>query len=526
MSKAISDANLKTVKASKETWAFSLALTCAFAGVALVTALNHEMWRDELQAWLIAAGSRTLPELVWNMRYDGHPPLWYLLLYVVSRATEDPAAMKFLHVGVATLSVLFFARHAPFTRLQKTLFAFGYFPLYEYAAISRNYALGVLCLFAFCATYRGRAGKKNYILLSALLALLANTSAYGMMMALALASMLVYELWRERGGRREIKTRWGGLAAAAAVFAAGAGVSAAQMLPPADSGNITGWRFYGSLPDVANVVRVVWRGFVPVPLPAYHFWNSNAVAPPVGALLACGVLTAALLMLARRRVALVAYALGATAMLLFTFAKFHGYNRHHGHFYILFVACVWLAALAPKGEELGRPVFARASRFLESHRDGILVALFSVHVAAGAVACAVDWRHPFSHNQRVAEFLRAEGFDDLYIVADEDAMVSPVAAYLGRKIYYPRGDREGTFIIWDADWRYWPQHDTLDAARRKAVERGEDVLIISNYKLGARPASVVPVGEFTGSIIGDEDYYLYLVSHDAASAERARDTPP
>lgn len=109
----------------RETWAFALTLTAAFAAVALFTALRHEMWRDELQAWLIASESRTLAELVWNMRYDGHPPLWYLLLYAASRLTADPLAMKLLHVSVATASVLLVARRAPFTRLQKSLFAFG-----------------------------------------------------------------------------------------------------------------------------------------------------------------------------------------------------------------------------------------------------------------------------------------------------------------------------------------------------------------------------------------------------------------
>lgn len=526
MPEATSDANPTTEQSPKETRAFALALTAAFFAVALVTVLNHEMWRDELQAWLIAAGSRTFPELVWNMRYDGHPPLWYLLLYALSRLTDDPSAMKFLHLGVATVSTYFFARRAPFTRLQKTLFAFGYFPLYEYAAISRNYALGVLAVFAFCAAYRAGAERKKYLLLSTALALLANTSVYGMMIALALALMLAYEIIAAPGARALLASRRRALLGACAVFAAGAGFSAAQMLPPPDGGNIIGWRFYESLSDVANVLRVVWRGFAPLPVPSYHFWNSNLVGPPVAAILACAVLAAALLMLARRRAAFVAFAAGASGMLLFTLAKFHGYNRHHGHFFVLFVACLWIAAVSPRAEEFGHPAVMRAARFLEARKGRILVALLSVHVAAAAVACVMDWRHHFSHNQRVAQFVREEGYDELYIVADEDAMVSPLTAYLGRKIYYPRGDREGTFIVWDAHWRFWPQQNALDAARRKAVERGEDVLIISNYRLGARDPGVVPVREFTGSIVGDDEYYLYLVRHDAASAERARDTPP
>src|SRR5215469_18650132 len=42
--------------------------------------LHHEMWRDEIQDWLLARDSNSVPRLFANLKYEGHPGLWYLLL--------------------------------------------------------------------------------------------------------------------------------------------------------------------------------------------------------------------------------------------------------------------------------------------------------------------------------------------------------------------------------------------------------------------------------------------------------------
>jgi hypothetical protein len=128
-------------------------LTAAFFLLGLLVLLRHEMWQDEWQAWLLARESSSLADLFQNIRYEGHPCLWYLALFVISRFTTDPLGMQLLHLMIATGTVYIFLKYSPFTRLQKILFIFGYFPFYEYCAISRNYGLGVLSLFSFCAVF-------------------------------------------------------------------------------------------------------------------------------------------------------------------------------------------------------------------------------------------------------------------------------------------------------------------------------------------------------------------------------------
>src|SRR5690242_13054728 len=57
------------------------ALAIVFFVLCLLRTLAHVMWRDELQAWMIARESHSLAELFYNARYEGHPALWFLLLY-------------------------------------------------------------------------------------------------------------------------------------------------------------------------------------------------------------------------------------------------------------------------------------------------------------------------------------------------------------------------------------------------------------------------------------------------------------
>ena len=74
------------------------AATYAFMGLfavllGLVTS-QHEMYVDEAQAWLIARDSGNLLELVQHLRYEGHPALWYLLLYLPAHLSASLVWMQ------------------------------------------------------------------------------------------------------------------------------------------------------------------------------------------------------------------------------------------------------------------------------------------------------------------------------------------------------------------------------------------------------------------------------------------------
>lgn len=55
-------------------------LCLALMAIQAALALSHVGWQDEWQAMLISVQSPDLAALLENLRYEGHPPLWYLLL--------------------------------------------------------------------------------------------------------------------------------------------------------------------------------------------------------------------------------------------------------------------------------------------------------------------------------------------------------------------------------------------------------------------------------------------------------------
>ncbi|HEX6848648.1 MAG TPA: hypothetical protein VF144_16800, partial [Chitinophagaceae bacterium] len=170
---------------------FSLVVTAGFFVIALIGLLNHEMWRDEHQAWLVARDANSLPGLLENMKYEGNPALWHFFLFLITRFTHDPIFLQVFHLLIASSFIFIFNRYAPLRNLHKILFSFGYFPLYEYAVISRSYALGILLVFVVCALYKTRTAK--YILMGVLLALLSNVTIYALVFAGALAGILVLD---------------------------------------------------------------------------------------------------------------------------------------------------------------------------------------------------------------------------------------------------------------------------------------------------------------------------------------------
>ena len=64
--------------------------------------INHEMWRDELTAWLIARDSNSISELLENIKYTGHPGLWYLCLYFLAKITSNPHIMQLFNLVIAS----------------------------------------------------------------------------------------------------------------------------------------------------------------------------------------------------------------------------------------------------------------------------------------------------------------------------------------------------------------------------------------------------------------------------------------
>src|SRR4029079_3812082 len=76
-----------------------------FIIISWITIANHEMWGDEVHSWNIAKGSHSFSDLINNTRYEGHPPVWYIILWSISKFTHDLNYVQGVHFIVAILTV-------------------------------------------------------------------------------------------------------------------------------------------------------------------------------------------------------------------------------------------------------------------------------------------------------------------------------------------------------------------------------------------------------------------------------------
>ncbi len=318
-----------------------------FCGLLL---FNHEMWRDELQAWLIAKNSTSILDLFHNLKYEGHPYLWYIGLYLFSRFSDQAFVMQLFHLIIATSVIYLFVRFSPFTRVQKILFIFGYFPLYEYGVLSRNYSLGFLLIFAFCAAFQLSRNRTNLLALSGILFLLSQVSAYSLILSIVLGLTLAFEAILDTELRKDLLKRKWIIVAAISIFVFGVIISILQqLLPPDSSSNAAGgWRLTLDFKEMGRAFTIIWKAYVPIPKFRLHFWGSNIIRNHLLQFVFSSVFFCYFLFLFVRKPAILfLYSLGTLGIVAVSYTKFYGYIRQHGHLFILLVVCLWLSAYYP-----------------------------------------------------------------------------------------------------------------------------------------------------------------------------------
>ena len=149
------------------------------------------MWRDEFNAFGIAVASPTLPSLFHHIHYEGHPWLWYMLLWFVSKITVDPVGMKILEGVIGVSIYLVIGLSSPFSRLEKVLIFCGYFISFEYTVLSRMYGLLLLLLVSYLRlrsveSESSEEKMRDIFLGATLLGLMASTETMGILLSGAL----------------------------------------------------------------------------------------------------------------------------------------------------------------------------------------------------------------------------------------------------------------------------------------------------------------------------------------------------
>lgn len=129
-----------------------------FLGYLVLNAIllsRHEPWRDEANVWLM--GRELSPiQLLQEIKYQGHPCLWYLLVMPFAKAGFPLRTIEIISFMVMAAAAAIFVWKAPLHSITKAFCLFSPVFTYFYSCIARNYCLIALLLILLAWQYPKR----------------------------------------------------------------------------------------------------------------------------------------------------------------------------------------------------------------------------------------------------------------------------------------------------------------------------------------------------------------------------------
>ena len=513
---------------------FSSIIALSISGVFFLLGIfgiaHHEMWRDELQSWMVATDAHSLLQLYKNCVYEGHPLLWYTLLFIINIFTNSPFSMQLLNLLIGTSFVYLFAKHAKFNLLQTLLFVFGYYTLFEYTLIARPYNLELLLMAVFIILYKH---PQKYILtIFTILFLLANTSAFGLLFSICFAALFYFEQFISKNKRADSTIPVKKIVSGSVLFFVGIIFSIIQIKP--EQGNLVSTDI-SSLFDIdklATIFSRIYNAFFILPdlslLPHWNFSGTMRLDSqniPLYFIFSVIILILTSLTFYRKPILLIFYLLLTIGIIAICDLTFLLSIRYVGRVFIAFIITTWLANYFPSNQ-FNNPVNNLLANTGKKIQPLFISIVLLFQLIAGAMYFYNDYKLPFSGSTETADFIKQQKLDTLPVIGSQDYAVSPLSSLLYKKIFYPESQSYGSFIIWDNHLRKHQNPDfdivfsSVDSVMGK--QHKQAILILNALPSGPEGklehAFITPtikldlIHQSENSMVADEYYYVYLAT--------------
>ena len=433
---------------------------CIFFLIQLIGICHHSTWRDEFQAFQIAMNSHSITNLFFNMRQEGHGALWYLILYTITRFTYNIFAMQVVHIIIASASIFVLFRYAPFSLFEKVLISLGYFFFFEYAQVSREYSLGLFFIICICSVMGEKYYKRKsqglpftpslFYIISLLLTLLSDTSLFGLIISIALASYFLLCIWDERTliiSNIKLKRA---LAFSVLILLTGWGFSILQMSPPADNSFLGPYHPTLQLSHTGNVLTQLMAAYFPFPTLESPFWNTYYI-------------------LADRTIPLTAISLIVMVIIIFSFVKkpklvllysisilglvaFMLYSdilvasRFIGHSFLVLFICFWFERYVPSNQKLFRFI---PDSIINGLRKSLFYLILTIQAVTGLFFYYLGLTEPFTNCTKAGEYVVQHHLDRFPVIGADDFVVCPLSYYTKKPIFTFNRNDTSRFVIWD-----------------------------------------------------------------------------
>jgi len=454
-------------------WLAALPIVAVYAAIVSYWSAQHEPWRDEVVPMTLVQETSSMSELWRRVRHEGHPILWYACLRYAWLALGSTAALKVVSVLVAVGAMTIFLVSAPLPLRLKILFTFSWLPLYEYSVMARNYGLGMLCLFAFCALYPRRRDHPMAVALT--LALLANSNLLGFILTVSAGVMLAVDDLTERPRRAP----WP--AAAIAVYVVGLALCV--------------WTYLGISGETGAAVQLDLRSFVSgvvgaVFTPGRQAWVWMGLLPSLWFWLYLLTLLPRPALLCFAGISIIGFAL------LFELV-FPPNHARRGYLLLAVIATMWMDA--SRSQDTWAPWSDAVGRWIHRLRCFLVIPLvftLVVHLFIGLHHGVEDAKNDHSSSRRLGLLIASDPrLDRAIVIAEPEPSVQSLPYYRDNPTYLQREGVFGRTIGFEKSRRKdMSLSELLQLARDLRDRHGSPVVIALGWQLDGPPEQAIAKG--------------------------------
>jgi len=445
----------RIIDSIRENWILYLVFLI-YAILIVVVVTRHEPWADEAQAWLLARDSSLFGLLFKNLHYEGHPPLWHLILMLPSRILPY-RSISVISILIAMTGVYILLRRSPFPKIVKIFLPFSYFLFFQYGVIARNYVLVPMLLFMIARVYEDKVDRIYPFTILA--CLLANSSIFATLVAMSIMFVHLVDLIRMRSElSRELIIKQ---MKAYAIFIAAIALITIQLWQPKDSSFAVGYNFsvrhfLDLTPKIMNLTmtKVSYISAIVLIISLIWFW---------------------------RKKLLLLYLTSNLAMFALFSIKY--YNRwHQGVVFMTWVFVMWLSFQDEEQGNTGKlPGLGRIAVILS------ILLVLGFHVYWAASASISDFGGTYSSGKAIANYIKANDLEDKKIHATT-FWSTTVQPYFHRNIFANHNNgKNPSFWLWSTKNIRVQDMNTI-------LEAQPDLIIMGRPNLkeidGYRPAGI------------------------------------
>lgn len=445
--------------------------------------MNHESWADEAQAWLLARDN-TPAAIIKILPDEGHPPFWYVPLYIMSHAGLPYESMKWL-AGIAMMLaayLLMFRTRANI--VLKLLIPFSYFFLYEYSLIGRSYSIAVLLSMLIIALYEKRF-EKPWLFALCVVAL-GNTHV--ITVGFAVAIMCVYV-----ADAVQYKKLSGKVYAAIAIMAVGL----LYLLPYMSSSQMAPY-YEKQVEQPSNHIKAA---------------IGNALVAGNNSFIALAIFLALLVLLLKYTKPFFIAVCGIAGLFFVVAVAYESKIRHQGLMFIMLLVAYILTDYY-KNDKLN---LRKISIPAELYGSWLLAATVLLQLSATFKSYRADNEKLFSGSKEVAEYLQDNMSDSTIVVAYQATSTLSVLPYMPKELqfYYAECERYGTYYVYDTCfkkeiWMY-PVDYAVKVAHDHFPDKLKDVIFLFNYPIQQQTQKYLDLQYTTSepTLLWDERFFVY-----------------